>query len=101
VDNLLAISIQASVPLHIMEMQAKGGPSEQDLRDARVFSGTLGEKGDVLLFGGKKGEAAGLFNQLARSVAVLSFCPGGVILFGQHFTGRVKPRKRKLPSLKT
>jgi hypothetical protein len=46
----------------------------------------LAEKGDVLLFGSKqKGQAADLFNRLARAIAVLSFCPGGVHLFGRHW----------------
>ena len=43
-------------------------------------------KGDVLMFGGgKKGEAAHLFNELARGLAVLSFVPGGVKFAGMKW----------------
>ena len=35
----------------------RGGPDQADLDQARAFSTELGSRGDVLMFGGKKGEA--------------------------------------------
>ena len=93
-DFLIGLTLQTGVPLRIMEMEARGGPSDLDLNFAREYSSVLGSKGDVLLFGSKKkGECAELMNGLIRAVAVLAFCPGGVRLFGSHFEGRVPGRE--------
>lgn len=83
--------VSAAVPLRIMMLQAKGGPSDLDIEIAQAFGQVLGEKGDVLLFGsnGKKGQAADLANSLAQALAVMSFFPGGVKIFGQHFEAAV------------
>lgn len=52
-------------------------------REALAFY--IGAHGDVLQFGGKKGEAARAFNVLAEALALLSFSPGGVTFAGMHF----------------
>jgi len=86
----LGIALSAAVPLCIQEIDAKGGPSVDDFSEASQFSQVLGEKGDVLLFGSKKkGEAADLFNRTAKAIAVLSFVPGGVTLFGCHYESKM------------
>lgn len=91
-DNPLAIAMATAVPLHIMQLQAKGGPDAADRAKAQETSAMLGERGDVLLFGGgKKGEAADLFNRTAHATAVLAFVPGGVDIFGQHFEAVKEP----------
>lgn len=89
-DSNLAIALSAAVPLRILMMEAKGGPDDFERKEATAFSDVLGEKGDRLLFrsAGKPGEAADLFNQLARAIAVLAFCPGGVNCFGAHYEGK-------------
>jgi hypothetical protein len=98
-SNHLSIALSAAVPLHIIELKAKGGPDAEDLKQAQEFSKDLGERGDVLLFGSKKkGEAAGLFNGLAKSLAVLSFCPGGVTLFGNHWETKIDEQLGKTPT---
>ena len=85
-ESLLSIALSAAVPLHILRLKEQGGPRREDIEACQAWSTELGEHGDVLLFGGgKPGQAAALFNQLARSIAVLSFWPGGVSLFGQHW----------------
>ena len=85
-EHLLSIVLSAAVPLHIMAMRQKGGVTDHDLETAGAFGEVLGEKGDVLLFGSKRpGEAADLFNQLARAIAVLAHCPGGITCFGQRW----------------
>jgi hypothetical protein len=82
----LSIALGAAVPLHIEEIRKAGGPTVEDFKAASGFSGDLAHRGDVLLFGGgKKGEAAELFNKTARAIAVLAFLPGGVTLFGNHW----------------
>lgn len=78
--------LEVAVPLQIANIeQLTGQPTEHEIEQARAFADTLGEQGDVLLYGGKRGEAAKIFVALARAVAVLAFCPGGVRLFGCHW----------------
>ena len=85
-EHPLSIALSAAVPLHIMEMQRTGGVTDHDLETVRAFSEVLGAKGDMLLFRSKRPqEGADLFNQLARAIAVLAHCPGGVRCFGQHW----------------
>ena len=85
----LSIALSAAVPLHIAELKAKGGPDAADLKKAQELSQILGERGDILLFGGgKKGEAADQFNRVAMALAVLAYCPGGVTLFGGHWEAK-------------
>lgn len=83
--SALPIFLSCSVPLRIMEMLRKGGPTDLDYELARNFRDALAEHGDTLLYGGKPGEAASLANRLAHAIAVLAFSPGGIIIFGQHF----------------
>ena len=90
-DHPLPIALSAAVPLWIMEIEACGGPTVEDLISSRAFAETLGERGDILQFrGGKPGETAKLFSQAARAIAILSFCPGGVTLFGEHWEAKAK-----------
>jgi len=88
----LSIALSAAVPLHIAELKAKGGPNDEDLKKAVAMSAVLGERADVLMFGagkkGKKGEVADMFNGTARAIAVLSFMPGGISLFGGHWEAK-------------
>lgn len=85
--DLLSMTLSAAVPLGMIAMAEKGGPGADDMRRAQKAGDLLGAKGDRLLFGGKKGEAAKLFNDLSHAIVVLSFCPGGITIFGQHFEG--------------
>lgn len=84
-SELLPISLSAAVPLWIAGLQDRGGPTDKELDELRGFRQELSEHGDRLLFGGKPGEAADMFNRLARSIAILSYCPGGITVFGQHY----------------
>lgn len=81
----LEICLSAAVPLWIDDLKQKGGPDDRDRELAQEYGSILAEKGDVLQFGGKKGEAADLFNKLAHAVAVLAFQPGGIRVFGMEF----------------
>ena len=85
-DSHLSIALSAAVPLQIMAIKERGGVTDEDFASASKFAQTLGEKGDVLLFGSKKkGEAADLFNKTAKAIAVLSYLSGGITIFGGHY----------------
>ena len=87
--NNLADMLSVAVPLHIAQLKEKGGPTAEDYKQAQETSNILGERGDILLFGGgKKGECADLFNRTAKSIAILSYASGGVDIFGQHFEAK-------------
>ena len=87
-NSHLAVSLLAAVPLRIMAIKERGGLNEGDIARARQIGQLIVEKGDILLFGGgKKGDPAHLHNELAEGIAILSFVPGGVHIFGQHWYG--------------
>ena len=80
----LAIALSAAVPLWVMELSRR--PLSELLAEAPALARVLGEKGDVIQFGRKKvGATAAAFNALAKGIAILSFMPGGVTMFGEHF----------------
>jgi hypothetical protein len=86
----LGNALQLAIPLWIERIKAKGGPDAEDRKKAQETSQILGERGDILLFGGgKKGECADQFNRTAHAVAVLAFVPGGIDIFGSHFEEKV------------
>lgn len=83
-NPLLVTSLQCAVPLWII--QIKDVPWQDKKRRAEECSQIVAEKGDVILFkGGKRGETAAAFNALAEGIAILSFAPGGVRVFGEHW----------------
>ena len=85
-QHLLATALDCAVPLRILEIKQRGGPDDVDFQRAREVGSLLGEKGDLLMFPGKKkGESARVFNEMAFGLAVLAFCPGGVKVFGRHW----------------
>jgi len=81
---LLQTALGAAVPLHVFEL--KRIPYDQVVSMAKDAGQVVAEKGDIIQFRSKKkGETAAAFNALARGVACLAFCPGGVQVFGLHF----------------
>ena len=85
-SDLLKSSLETAVPLWIEKLKEKGGPTSEDFSGLSSISDILGSRGDILLFGnGKKGEAAEQFNMVAKSIAILSFVPGGITLFETHW----------------
>ena len=82
----LSEMIKMAVFFRIHELKQRGGPTAEDMQKAQETSQILGERGDILLFGGgKKGECADIFNRTAHAIAVLAFAPGGVEIFGSRF----------------
>ncbi len=87
--------IVPAVFLRIVEMERRGGPTDEDLQRASETADMLGEQGDVLIHGGgKPGQCADLFNRTAHAIAVLAFAPGGVELFGTRFEAKVGERRK-------
>ncbi len=78
--------LAVAVPVWIIRLLARGGPTPADFKRVAGYSDELG-RADVLLFGGKHrpGEIAAFFNHMAEAMAVLSFCPRGIELFALHY----------------
>jgi hypothetical protein len=86
VSSHLATSLSAAVPLWVEEFVQKGMSLDEVFVVAKGSAQVIAEKGDLILFRSKKhGETASAFNALAKGIAALSFVPGGVTTFGQHF----------------
>lgn len=87
-SDLLPIALSAAVPLWIISIQR----GEVNLPDFHATAVLIGEHGDAILYNTKKrGKAAEVFNELAKVVAFMSFCPGGVTIFGQHYESEGLP----------
>jgi len=84
--ELLKSALSAAVPLWIEKLKQEG----TDSVDAGAIAETIAFKGDIIMYGSKKkGEAAAAFNELAKGLALLSFCPGGVTFAGLHFEAKM------------
>lgn len=86
--DLLRVALQAAVPLWVQEVQSWS--TESRLAVARECADVVASKGDVLQFGGKRGEAAAAFNALARGLACCAYQPGGVTFLGDHYEAEVQ-----------
>jgi len=53
------------------------------LAKAKGLEHIIALHGDHLLFGGL--HCAETFNAVAKGIAALAFCPGGVTIFGRHW----------------
>jgi len=85
-DHTLSIALSAAVPLWIIGLKEKGGPSSEDwawLKEAQDILTNVGE--GILYASKKKSETAKAFNAVAKAIAIMSFLPGGITLFNQHW----------------
>lgn len=87
----LRAHLQARVPLLMRFYRRKGGPDEKDLERVRGYAKVIGEFGDLILFPDGKGKDKDLLEKLAEGVAVLSFAPLGVTVFGLHYDASELP----------
>ena len=80
----LGSMLSVAVPLWVEELALR---PMTDLRDIAMQSNdVLQSTGEAILFSvKKKGDSAAAFNALAKGVAAMSFCPGGVSCFGMRF----------------
>ncbi len=83
----LPASLDAAVPLWQMEFARLSSEKRQEVLDEAVKDDLCLRMEYLLHRGPKKGDTARAFNDVARSLAVLSFYPGGITLFGRHWDG--------------
>jgi hypothetical protein len=79
--------LQRSVPPTIRRylMKPNGGPDDDDLARLQTYAVNLGAHGDLLLYPDEQIDTTTLMQQLVDAVAILSFSPGGIRLFGLSF----------------
>lgn len=81
--DLLITALEAAVPLHIAIMRDWTDRHRVDA--AYRAADVVAERGDVLMFGGGRGDAAEAFNWLAKGLAAAAYQPGGVTFAGRHW----------------
>lgn len=81
------MTLQAAVPLLIAELLELPGAARRGRALAWVAESVdeVASKGDVLQYGGAKGEAAKVFAHTARGLAALALAPRGVVFAGLHW----------------
>jgi hypothetical protein len=82
---MLATRLDAAVPLWIE--QFRNLPDDEWQWMISEINKDFPEKMEYVIHR-KEGRTAEAFNDLARAVALLSFCPGGVTCFGRHWETR-------------
>jgi hypothetical protein len=84
-DSVLVISLQAAVPLRIMELRRYS--AERLIELAREAGQHVASHGDDILFRSKKkGATAEAFNQLVTGLAAAALVvPGGITFAGCHW----------------
>jgi hypothetical protein len=86
-EVLLCATLECAVPLWVERV--RGTPWTQRIaRGHELAERLMGPGGEMVMFRGKPGESAARFNDLAEAVAILSFAPGGITVFGLHFENR-------------
>lgn len=89
----LSVCLEVAVMLQIREIKNSGYISDYLLESARETADLIAYSGDTLLFDNKK--AGAIFNKVAMAVAVLSFQPGGVQIFGFKFESNFNSSPKK------
>jgi hypothetical protein len=85
-NPVLVPALEVAVSLFVWQFQEQGGITDEDIARVQFYLPDLLVHGDDLFFRSrKKGETAKRFNQVAEIIAVLSFAPGGITIFGLHF----------------
>jgi hypothetical protein len=97
-DHPLKHFTAAFVPLRVAELEAQGGPTEDDLARVKGYLPDFGSRGEALLYR-IEGETGPMTGKLVDAVAVLAFQPGGITIFGQHFEGNGKVTKEEKPGM--
>lgn len=90
----LVEGLAAAVPLRIWELEGLDAVARNRRIAwwAREAAGQVAHRGDVPMYGGaKSGQAAAVFNHLARGLAAGAFAPGGVTFAGRHWCARECP----------
>lgn len=87
-DQLIVTMLGEAVPVLMGELLRLDGDARRERmmlwRD--LSTQVVAERGDALRFGAsKRGGVAQVFSAVARGVAVLACCPGGITFAGQHW----------------
>lgn len=83
---LLPAFVGTFVPLEIMNLEERGGPTAVELAEASNYWQGMIDRGEgTELFFVEKGKTAKTAGILVRLIACLAFAPGGVEIFGHHF----------------
>ena len=83
---MLESFLELSVTLRAFRLKEKGGPKKEDIERVKSYLPLLGERGNFLWTKSpRKGETAKIANAVADAIAVLSFLPGGITIFGRHW----------------
>jgi hypothetical protein len=82
---MLAIHLDAAVPLWIEWFRDL--PEDERLGMIREIEKDFPTKMEYVIHR-QEGKTAEAFNDLARAIALLSFCPEGVTCFGRHWETR-------------
>lgn len=89
-QEFVKLFLDTSVPIRVLALQEQGGPIQEDFKRIQGHDQLLGERGNFLwMKSKKKGETAKVANAVADAIAVLSFVPGGITLFGQHWESKI------------
>ena len=77
--------IEAAVLLEIMELQRHGGPDPWQVEEAQRRLRAIREsnESEAMLFASNA--TPSVFRATAEALAVLVFCPGGVVFCGRRF----------------
>ena len=92
VNPLLQATLQIAVPKW-QEIIKRDYDYYYEKRD--YFANVIASCGDEILYKSKdKGKTAKLFNELAQAIALLSFSPLGIDIFGLHFEDKIDGNPR-------
>jgi hypothetical protein len=69
--------LDTAVPLKIIALWQNGGPQDSDFRSCAKLADMIQDM-PVIVTGQER-------NAMARGIAILSFIPGGVEIFGRHW----------------
>lgn len=86
-ENQVLTFLKCAVPLHVLQIKKLGYlPPISDSIEELIES-----LGDTLLADVRKKEnaAAEIFNKLALTIAIMSFAPGGIKVFGNHWQNKL------------
>ena len=80
----LPFVLDAAIPLWIHQFRSLPEEERAVMLDD-LNKSDFAARMEYLLHRGPKDETAKAFNDLAKGIALLSFCPGGVTCFGRHW----------------
>jgi hypothetical protein len=85
----LPFVLDAAIPLWIHKFRSLSEEERACMLDD-LNKSDFSLRMEYLLHRGPKGETAEAFNDLAKGIALLSFCPGGVTCFGRHWETKLE-----------